>query len=175
MILLQYLREQISLLVKFNLLNLNDLSRIDVVIGGDHGQGAFRFLMKLLFVMKSFKNVERESSVAYILCKKGNGEILKNKIIKKLQDSFKLMLKIILIENHQVSIDNLYVTGDLTFLVILLGKFFSSPKWCFKYKLHPKIWLEHGHKIGKDWTINTLRLVSESDSTGLARLGVKKL
>ena len=40
----------------------------------------------------------------------------------KLQDSFKLMLKTILIDHHQVSIDNVYVTGDLVFLVILLGK-----------------------------------------------------
>ena len=33
--------------------------------------------------MKSSKNVERESSVAYILCKKGNGEILENTTINK--------------------------------------------------------------------------------------------
>ena len=95
--------------------------------------------MKLLFVMRPSKNGARESSVAYILCKKDNGEILKIIIIDKLQDSFKLMLKLILIDNHQVSIDNLYVTGDLTFLVILLGKECSSPKWCFKCQLHPKV------------------------------------
>ena len=71
--------------------------------------------MKLLFVMKSSKNVEGESSVAYIFCKKDNGKILKNTIINKLQDSFKLILKTILIDNHQVSINNLYVTGDLAF------------------------------------------------------------
>ena len=85
------------------------------------------------------------------------------------------MLKTILIDKHQVSIDNLYVTGDLVFLVILLGKVFSSPKWCYKIKLHPKIQLEHGHKIGEAQTINTLRLVSEAYSTGSARLGVKEV
>ena len=110
------------------MLNFDNISRIDDVIGGDHGQGAFRFPMKLLFVIKSSKNVERESSVAYILCKIDNGEILKNTIINKLQYLFKLMLKTILIDNHQVYIDNLYDTGDLVFLVILLGKEFSSPK-----------------------------------------------
>ena len=115
-------KKEISLLVKYNILNLGDLSRIDVAIGGDHGQGAFRSPMKLLFVMTSSKNFERESRVAYILSKQNNGEILKNTIINKLQDSFKLMLKTILIDNHQVSIDILYVTDDLVFLVILLGK-----------------------------------------------------
>ena len=60
----------------------------------------------------------------------------------------------------------------LHFLFILLGNECSSPKWCFKYKLHPKVWLKNGHKIGEDWTINVLRLVSESYSTSSARLGV---
>ena len=93
--------------------------------------------------MKSSENAERESSVAYILCKKDNGDILKNVIIDKLQDSFKLMLETISIDNHQLSIDIFYVTGNLVFLVILLGKTFSSTKWCFKCKLKPKVWLEH--------------------------------
>ena len=124
--------------------------------------------------MKSSKNVERKSSVAYILCKKDNGDILKNTIIGKLQESFKLMLETISIDNRQLSIDNLYVTGDHAFLVILLGKAFPSPQWCFKCKLNPKVWLEHGHKIGEDWKINALRLVSESNCIGPARLDVKE-
>ena len=73
-------KKEISLLVKSTLINLDDISRINLIIGGDHGQGAFRFPLKLLFVMKSSKNVERESSVAYILCRKDNGEIFKNTI-----------------------------------------------------------------------------------------------
>ena len=99
--------------------------------------------------MKSSKNIKRKSSVAYISCKKDNGDILKNTIIGKLQESFKLMLKTASIDNNQISVDNLYVTGDLEFLVILLGKGFSSPKWCFRYKLNPKVRLEHGHKLVK--------------------------
>ena len=53
--------------------------------------------------------------------KKNKGDILRNTKINELQDSFKLMLKTTLIDNRQVSIDNLYVTGDFAFLVILLG------------------------------------------------------
>ena len=68
----------------------------------------------------------------------------------------------------------MYVTSDHVFLVILLGKEFSSPKWCFKCKLHPKVWLEREHKIDEYWTINTLRLVAESDSTGSSRLVAKE-
>ena len=82
----------------------------------------------LLFVMKYLKNIEHTSSVAFILCKKDNGNILKNTIIEKLQESFMLVLDPIRIDNHQVSIENLYVTSDLAFLIILLGKEFSSAK-----------------------------------------------
>ena len=113
-----------SLLIKCNLIIIDDISRIDFIVGGDHGQGAFRFPMKLLVIMKSSKNIERESSVAYILWKKDNGDILNNIIIDKLQESFEIMLETVSIDNHQLSIDNLYVTGDLVFLVVLLGKEF---------------------------------------------------
>lgn len=75
------------------------------------------------------------------------------------------MLETILIDNHHLSIDNIYLTGDLAFSVILLGIEFSSTKWCFKCKLNPKVWLEHGYNIGETWTINTLRLVLKSDRT----------
>ena len=42
------------------------------------------FQCNLLFVMKS-ENIEHTSSVAYILCQKKNGDILKSTIIDKLQ------------------------------------------------------------------------------------------
>ena len=85
-----------------------------------------------------------------------------------------LILEAIIIDNHQVSIDNLNMTGDLAFLVIFLGKRFSSPKWCFKCKLHQKIWIEHEHIIGEGWTIKSLILFSGSNSTGSARIDVKE-
>ena len=71
------------LFINHNQIKVNEISRIDIIVDGDHGQGAFRFPMKLLFVMKS-ENIEHTSSVAYILCKK-NGDILKSTIIDKLQ------------------------------------------------------------------------------------------
>ena len=50
----------------------NDISRIIVIGGGDHDQGAFRFSMTILFVTNYKKTIERLSNVAYILCKKCN-------------------------------------------------------------------------------------------------------
>ena len=108
------------------------MSRIDAIVDGDHCQGTFRFPMKLLFVMKSEKMLNVQVVLLRFNDKQINRDILKNTIIDKLQDSFKLVLEPITIDNHQVSIDNIYVTRDLAFLVILLGKELTSPKWRFK-------------------------------------------
>ena len=32
-------------------IDILNISRIDIVVGGDHGQGAFRFPMKILYIM----------------------------------------------------------------------------------------------------------------------------
>ena len=74
--------------------------------------------------MKYSKNLEGTSSVAYILRKKNNGDILNNTIIETFQELFMLMLDPIKINNHQVSIDKLYVTSNFECLIILLGKEF---------------------------------------------------
>ena len=60
-------KKEISLLINSNQLKINEISKIDVIVGDDHDRGAFRFLMKLLFVMKSEKHAKRTSSVDYIL------------------------------------------------------------------------------------------------------------
>ena len=44
-------KKEITLLISSKQVRVNEISRIDVQIGGDHDQGPFRFQMKLLFVM----------------------------------------------------------------------------------------------------------------------------
>ena len=51
--------------------------------------------------------------------KKDNGDILKNTTLEKLQELFMWMFELTIIDNNKVSIDNLYLTGDLAFMVIL--------------------------------------------------------
>ena len=65
--------------------------------------------------------------MGYILCKKDNGIVLKNTMIKDLGDSINSLNESMSFNNQQLSSSNIYVTGDLAFLVILLGKEHSSP------------------------------------------------
>ena len=55
--------------------------------------------------------------------------------------------------NQQLSSSNIYVTGDLAFLVILLGKEHLSPHWCTKYQSTSKDWKLSNHTIGDEWSI----------------------
>ena len=100
--------------------------------------------------MKFRETVECISSVACILYKKNNDDILKNTIIVKLQESFKSILVLMTFDNQQLYISNIYITGDLNCLAILFCNDISSSKQCIKCKLHWKVWLECGHKIGDD-------------------------
>ena len=50
--------------------------------------------------------------------------------------------------NQQLFPSNIYVTGDLVFLVILLGKEHSSPHWCINGKSRSKYWKLSKHSMG---------------------------
>ena len=80
-------KKEIQLLIESCDINLSGIDIIDIVIGGDHGQGSFRFQMKILYIMNNEKIHESTLPVGCISCKKYNGLILKNTIIKDLGDS----------------------------------------------------------------------------------------
>ena len=72
------------MLIESSDIDISDINRIDIVVGGDRGQGAFRFPLKILYIMNNGNIHESIQPVGYILCKKNNGIILKNTIIKDL-------------------------------------------------------------------------------------------
>ena len=86
--------KETQLLIDFDDIDIYDINRIDMVVGGDHRQGVFRFLMKIVYIMNNGKIHESTQPVGYILCKKDNcyilykkdnGIMLKNIIYKDLE------------------------------------------------------------------------------------------
>ena len=128
-ILLLFLRKKLNCDI-----DLSTIDKIYIVVGGDHGQGTFRFLMKILYITSNEKRHKSIQPEGCILCKKDNGIILKNTIIKDLGDSINLLNESMSFNNQWLCPFNIYVTGDLIFLVILLEKEHSSPHWCIKCK-----------------------------------------
>ena len=118
--------------------------------------------MKMLYIMKDDTRHESIQPVDYILCKKDNGIILKNTIIKDLGDSINSLNEEMTFNNQQLSSSNIYVTGDLACLVILLGKEHSSPHWCIKCQSTSKDWKLSNHTIGDEWSIENLKIMCQS-------------
>ena len=56
--------------------------------------------MKIVYIMNNDKRYESVQPVGYILCKKDNGMILKNSIVKDLGDSLNLLNKSMKFNNH---------------------------------------------------------------------------
>ena len=108
-------KKETQLLIESGDVNLSDIDRIDIMVGNDHGQGAFRFPMKILYIMNNEKRHESIQPVGYILCKKDNGLILINTINQDICDSIKLLNESMLFNNQQLFLSNIYVTGDLAF------------------------------------------------------------
>ena len=128
-------------------IDIYKINRIDIVVSDNHGQGAFRYPMKILYIMNNSKRHESIQSVGCVLCKKYNGIILKNVIIKHIGDSINLLNKAIIFYDQHISPSNIYLTGDLEFLVILLGNEYSSPHWCITCKSPSKYWKSSDHSM----------------------------
>ena len=47
MILLLFFKKETQLLIESGDIDISNINRIDIVVGGDHGQGVFRLPMKI--------------------------------------------------------------------------------------------------------------------------------
>ena len=143
-------------------IDINEINRINIVMGGDHGQES----MKIMYKMNNGKRCESIQPVGCILCKKNNSIILKNATIKDLGDSIHLINESMIFNNQHISPSIIYVTGYLTLLDILLGKEHSSPHWCIKCNPSSKKCKAFGHSMDNEWIIETLKLMSHPGRKG---------
>ena len=69
---------------------------------------------------------------------------------------------------------DLYVTGDLAFYAMVLGKEDMSGHWCFLCKLSKIEWDELLHEPGEIWVHKALReMADDIEKKGADRKGVK--
>ena len=102
--------------------DINNIGRIHIVVIVDHCRGTFCFPMKLIYVIHDEKIIERESYVEYMPCKNVNGVVLYKTIIMKIGESFNELLHCSLFNNQHTLIPNIFVTGNLAFLVAVMEK-----------------------------------------------------
>ena len=171
-----------------------NIKRVDVIAGGDHGCGAFVAGAKVVVTFSDKSSVYFDVSVAEVLCRKDNAEVLEKTILTELTKGLKTMAEN---EMHIIRKKNgdydcvfgkmcdvaatleegdiivkalkvhLYVTGDLAFYAMVLGKEGMSGHWCHLCKISRKDF-DNLAMEGELWTtkamIETAKEVAESDS-----------
>ena len=127
---------------------------IDLVLGGNHGKGAFREIIKINAKFTSGRNITIIFGLAHVQCKKDNGDIMGNIVMAPIGERLKNICAgrflgwthegktrfIILPRGCNVpplrgkticsSVrKRVFVTGDLSFCVILLVEKGIFPLW----------------------------------------------
>ncbi len=135
--------------------NLADVLCIQVVLGGNHGDGAFQFGASVSAELSDGKIIDFEVSACKLICPKDTGKLIESTILPTLTSGLMVVATAplhilkddqgnILCEfgltgrntQHEVvqtiSHVDLYVTGDLAFQAMAMGKESMSGHWCMQ-------------------------------------------
>jgi hypothetical protein len=120
-------------------INPSEIVRIQAVVGGDHGDTAFQFSVSVSVELSDNRIIDFEVSVYELICRKDTGKLIENITLMQLTQVF----KIVAIWNLNIEKNNdggvkcwfskdtktththivdVYVTGNLAFQAMVLGK-----------------------------------------------------
>jgi hypothetical protein len=170
---------------------LATIKGVDIVFGGDHGQGKFRSLIKIIVRGGGGKKMtSMVVKVGHIDCKKDTYDVIKRSIAGPLNDSFAKVIDSGRLQIYRKEEDgtigcNLhhdetvltdlisssvpiraFVTGDLAYLAAILGKVNMSGVWCTWCDLSPVQWGELGHDMGGAWSLASMSKIREDITAG---------
>jgi hypothetical protein len=191
--------EEITIFLQRHLSSMSvmpaDVVRVDVVAGGDHGDTAFQFGASVSVELANGRTIDFEVSTCELICRKDTGRLLEETILQRLTSgleiisTFQLHLfindesSVIVVEYRQhgptpnaipshTPITKVFVTGDLAFQAMALGKESMAGHWCMQCKASR-------HQFSDDcelWTMDELVRCGKDAETrqGDPLLGVKK-
>mmetsp|Transcript_24585 Transcript_24585/g.38594 ORF Transcript_24585/g.38594 Transcript_24585/m.38594 type:complete len:992 (+) Transcript_24585:233-3208(+) len=190
-------KKAVETLLRVNRLkNRKQVKRIRLIIGGDHGQGAFRLGFRVLIDTEGGKSpMCKTINIATVYCKKEVGAILESTVIDWLAEDLKQIhdnpLHLLNLDGRAVccfecDMDNLddvllepiqveqLIAGDLAWECFCLGKEGAANSWCIYCMLGPQQWSIPNHDRGQCWTMEDLNEMADSDKKGAKRMGVKR-
>ena len=160
------------------------LSKIDMVIGGDHGQDKFRNVCKYIMRNKDGKNMTSYViKNGHIDHKKDTYEIFQHTLATPLNNDLKYLrrkdyclyfkwkedgkLEVSYEEKDNDSLSNyvshvsiplrILISGDLAFFATVVGKKNMSGKWCHWCNLSVAEWEDCDHEKGDMWSIQLMK------------------
>ena len=153
------------------------ISRVDIVTGGDHGQGAFQAGCQVVIVFSEEDDrpsIVFDTAFAEVICRKDNTEVLKAKIEPHLTSGFKAICEKSLPSGLNGDGDiacsfgggndftqkitptkDVYVVGDLDFYAMVLVQEHSSGYHCYLCRISLKEFLKC-HKSGEQWKFDLM-------------------
>jgi hypothetical protein len=170
---------------KHSLVEMKKVASVDIVVGGHHGQGKFRAVIKIIL---RYVDIEVKTKIivikaGHIEAKKDTYEILKNTVTPEMNDAIKRIKQggnvLRIFENAETGEIELtfsndvllneasgckwampvqvFLSGDLAFFATVLGKVNSSGSWRIRCDLPRNSWEAAVHTSGDLWTIQKLK------------------
>lgn len=170
----------------------NGYDSLDIVLGGDHGARRFRAELRLIFRNSRNMHINPYSTtlcVGSIDCTKDTRDILDKTIGSHLNDGLHRIVNKYLVAHSTLVNNNEYcnvvifaeeppaaansehnftfetrtfVSGDMAFFAVALGKENMSTAWCTWCKLSKLQWSAVGHEVGEPWTIEGINNIRDS-------------
>jgi hypothetical protein len=169
-----------------------------MIVGGDHGDTAFQFGALVLIELDNEHHLDFEVMSCELICCKGSGRLLEDTILERLTQGLKIIstYELHLSMNEQNSIiakfcskgpltnepttttsytpiTKVFMTGDLAFQAMALGKESMAGHWCMQCKASR---LQFKHKDCEMWTMEELVRCGDNaeKNKGNPVLGAKK-
>ena len=97
-------------------ISLDQIERLDFVVGGDHGKGVFIFCGNIVVVLRSGERIKIEVVLAEILCRKDTADLIKNTILDDLKAGLETLYEgfIYVIRNNSDSQDIIISKTSMT-------------------------------------------------------------
>ena len=140
----------------------SDVVQVQIVAGGDHGDVTFRFGASVSVELVSGRRIDFEILVCELICRKDTGSLIEQTILKRLTNGLEVIatIPLYLDDNGNTNCDfnknkvtteydatptvELYITGDLAFQAMALGKESMAGHWCMQCKSHKDKFLDNG-------------------------------
>ena len=166
-----------------------DIERVQIVVGGDHGDVAFQFGASVTVGMINKQKIEFEVSVCEVICRKDTAKLIELTILPELTKGLKVVTltplcicvnpdgELICEFNHTPTesatsqpIVEVIVTGDLAFQAMALGKESMAGHWCMQCTSPKATFLEDGTL----WKMEDMVRLGAKLKNGQTQLGIKQ-
>jgi hypothetical protein len=170
-------------------ITLSEVKHVQVVVGGDHGDTAFQFGASVSVDLIGDRIIDFEVSVCELICRKDTGKLIERTILTRLTKFLEIiatwhlhielnndgLLECKFKQNCSINshIVDMYLTGDLAFQAMALGKESMATWWCMQCKASRSQFMDENSEM---WMMDELvrcGIIAESTNNE-PQLGIKQ-